>query len=250
MCALELPRYCIMALEDEYKCSAKTWIYSLHMIANAVFFCSYSIICSLWQDSVGASSKVALFRAPVLILLNGSFFVLCAVGFVLCLRAKDMFEFFKTDFYAVYTVIDAGKNLLFFSMISYSGYMILKPLWDHRSRTDSIDETTEHRFKSIMIKLELLLLACFISSMLRFGMLIYKVTILDAGVSGSWYTGPVWWLLSDFIPRLLPSVGFMTIMFGSVLVGKSGQQHHLLQAEDMHEEEEEEEEEGKNLHGP
>jgi len=150
----------------------------------------------------------------------------------------------------VYTVIDAGKNLLFFSMISYSGYMILKPLWDHRSRTDSIDETTEHRFKSIMIKLELLLLACFISSMLRFGMLIYKVTILDAGVSGSWYTGPVWWLLSDFIPRLLPSVGFMTIMFGSVLVGKSGQQHHLLQAEDMHEEEEEEEEEGKNLHGP
>jgi len=238
MCALDLPRYCVMALENEYMCSARTWTYSLHMLANAVFFCSYSIICSLWQNSIGSSSKMALFQTPVLLRLNGSFLLLCIAGFVLCLRAKNIFDFFKTVFYTVYTVVDAGKNLFFFSVISWSGYMIIKPLWDHRARVDSIDETTEHRFKSILVKLELLLLACFISSTLRFGMLIYKVTILDASVRGSWYTGPVWWLLSDFIPRLLPSVGFMVIMFGSVLVGKSGQ-HHLLEVEDVYEDEHE-----------
>jgi len=33
------------------------------------------------------------------------------------------------------------------------------------------------------------------------------------------YTGPFWWLLADFIPRVLPTSAFMFIMFGSILRG-------------------------------
>ncbi|GAB5364695.1 hypothetical protein AAMO2058_000991900 [Amorphochlora amoebiformis] len=217
-CILDVPRYWMMALDDTYTCSSKTWTYSLHLLGNAAFFSSYSIICAMWQDSVGAGKKIFLFTKPVLAFLNVLFLLLCIVGAGLCVTYPTIIAFFTSVFYSIYTIISAGKNVFFFSMIVWSGYSILKPLQE--ARAHGHDEMLNERFRSIMIKLLSLMVVCAITGTLRFLMLLTKIAILHQKFSGRGYTGPFWWLLSDFIPRIIPTVSFMIIMFGSLLIGR------------------------------
>eukprot|EP00467_Chlorarachnion_reptans_P002773 CAMPEP_0114503670 /NCGR_PEP_ID=MMETSP0109-20121206/9775_1 /TAXON_ID=29199 /ORGANISM="Chlorarachnion reptans, Strain CCCM449" /LENGTH=292 /DNA_ID=CAMNT_0001681721 /DNA_START=211 /DNA_END=1089 /DNA_ORIENTATION=+ len=220
MSSLDLPRYYMMAIDNQYACSRQTYAYGLHMLANAAFFSSYSIICSMWQNSVGSGNRITLFRKRTLAIFNVVFLLICVIAFGICLSKDTLYDFFHTRFYSFYTVVTASKNLFFFSALMWSGYEILKPLWATRQTGHRVDHEIEVRFERLMTRLEILICVVFLSGLLRFVMLCMKLAILDGGENPRWYTGPVWWTLSDFAPRLIPSVGFMTLMFGSVLVGK------------------------------
>jgi len=214
---LDLPRYYLMAVTEEYMCSTETWTYSLHILANAAFFVSYSVICSLWQTMVGPDKKIFLFTTPVLVSLNVIFLALCIAGASYCATFHTIFDYFETTFYTVYTIISGLKNLFFFGVILWSGVGILRQIKDSQEPGARVDS----ELHSIVRKLQILLVASFIAIIFRFIALCIKLAILHEEFSGRWYTGPAWWVFSDFIPRLLPLVGFMFIMFGSTLFGKS-----------------------------
>eukprot|EP00466_Bigelowiella_natans_P011442 jgi/Bigna1/140100/aug1.54_g14808 len=173
MATLDLPRYLVVAIDNDYGCSRKTWIYALHMLANAFFFSSYSIICSLWQET------------------------------------ETIFDFFETTFYVVYT--------------------LLWPLYKlGRSNQHIQDENLSNvaaQLRPLMFKIKVLVAVVSISGVLRFIMLCIKISILDesSSSSSSWFTSPAWWVFDDFLPRLLPTSGFMLLMFGSVLVRHKSQ---------------------------
>mmetsp|Transcript_31609 Transcript_31609/g.44014 ORF Transcript_31609/g.44014 Transcript_31609/m.44014 type:complete len:342 (+) Transcript_31609:71-1096(+) len=228
MATLDLPRYLIVAMDNEYGCSRKTWIYALHMLANAFFFSSYSIICSLWQETVAGGRKITLFTRPVLVTFNGIFFFFSLFGVWVCVHQETIFDFFETTFYAVYTVLTACKNLFFFAAISWSGFQILLPLYMVRcgSGLEENDENVPNlaaHLKPIIFKIKVLVVVVSISGLLRFIMLCIKISILDSTSSSYWFTSPAWWVFDDFVPRLLPTAGFMLLMFGSVLVRHKSQ---------------------------
>mmetsp|Transcript_6814 Transcript_6814/g.11261 ORF Transcript_6814/g.11261 Transcript_6814/m.11261 type:complete len:311 (+) Transcript_6814:175-1107(+) len=227
MAFLDLFRFYMMAIDDAYKCSSKTWVYGLHMFANVAFFFSYSVICSIWQDTVGAKASMFFFRKSILLLMNCLFMVITIIGLAFCVTSGTIFDFFNNDYYTFYTIFSAAKNLVFFAAMFWSGHEIMRPLRNVENLAERSDETEEEvikkaRFRTIMRKLQAILCIVFLSALLRIIMLIIKFAILHGETSVSWYTGPVWWLLADFIPRLLPTYAFMFIMFGSVLTGMGG----------------------------
>mmetsp|Transcript_30824 Transcript_30824/g.42947 ORF Transcript_30824/g.42947 Transcript_30824/m.42947 type:complete len:307 (+) Transcript_30824:45-965(+) len=240
MAFLDLFRYYMMAIDDAYKCSAKTWVYGLHMFSNVAFFFSYSVICSIWQDTVGANASMFFFRKSFLLLMNCLFMVITIIGFGFCVSSDTIFEFFNNNYYTFYTIFSAVKNLVFYAAIFWSGNEIMRPLRNVQDLAERSDETEEEgcrkgRFRAIMRKLQAILCVVFLSAVLRVIMLIIKFAILHGGAHVSWYTGPIWWLLSDFIPRLLPTYAFMFIMFGSVLRANRSsklQQHGVSDKDD------------------
>mmetsp|Transcript_360 Transcript_360/g.445 ORF Transcript_360/g.445 Transcript_360/m.445 type:complete len:337 (+) Transcript_360:97-1107(+) len=234
MATLDLPRYLVVAIDNDYGCSRKTWIYALHMLANAFFFSSYSIICSLWQETVGGGNKIIIFTRPMLVTLNAIFFLISLVGVWVCVHQETIFDFFETTFYVVYTVFTACKNLFFFSAISWSGFQLLWPLYKlGRSNQHIQDENLSNvaaQLRPLMFKIKVLVAVVSISGVLRFIMLCIKISILDesSSSSSSWFTSPAWWVFDDFLPRLLPTSGFMLLMFGSVLVRHKSQVVRLV----------------------
>jgi hypothetical protein len=159
MAFADLFRYFALAIDDNYKCSPDTWTYAFHMLGNAAFFgtvslkgqlcvenhlpnahvpslthsCmsfsgSYSVICHMWQNSVGANTTIFLFRRNWLVGLNVLFLILSIVGMGLCIASDNNYTFFHTDFYIAYSLTAALKNLMFFVVIAWSGSRIVRPI--------------------------------------------------------------------------------------------------------------------------
>jgi len=220
----------MMAIDDKYACSSKMWVYALHLLANAAFFGSISIICSMWQNSVGSGKKTVIFSRPVLIVVNCIYLVLVLLLFGLCFTYDDLHDFFRSPAFIIYSMITALKNLFFFSAIVLSGLRILRPLME--AQRHGSDDEMSSKFRGIMLKLVTLIGACTISALLRFVMLCIKIAILSEDYSSDIsFTGPEWWLLADFIPRALPSIGFSVIMFGSILTGRATEESKRMREE-------------------
>lgn len=217
MAFLDLFRYWTLAIDDRYKCSGKTWVYGLHMLANSAFFASYSVICFLWQNSVAVDQNLYVFGRKQLASFNAFFLIFSLAGVGVCEQSDNLEDFFHSGFFAGYTVITATKNLTFFTVILWSGLKVQSKIKESRSIANQTDETMSERFSSILRRLNVILVACVVATITRCIMLVIKLLMLRGEIDGKMFGDFWWWALSDFTPRLLPTACFMTLMFGSLL---------------------------------
>ena len=68
MCLLELPRYCAMIKDQDYRCLA---CYACHILASTVFFALFTYVCHHWSDLLKLSRTVEkVYSKKYLILSN------------------------------------------------------------------------------------------------------------------------------------------------------------------------------------
>eukprot|EP00658_Telonema_sp_P-2_P001524 TRINITY_DN10568_c0_g1_i13.p1 TRINITY_DN10568_c0_g1~~TRINITY_DN10568_c0_g1_i13.p1 ORF type:complete len:356 (-),score=87.72 TRINITY_DN10568_c0_g1_i13:87-1154(-) len=218
----ELPRYIQLVDVQEYKCSSITWTYCLHLIASGFFFSSYTAIIYMYRGVFEADTSVpeelahggcrdfAIQMVSSKMAVNTVNVVFWAVVFFalgVCANSSTLYTFFETTEYKIYIWIDASKNLLYCSAILFASCSLIQELTAAAKALNEVSPGFDVHLPAIW-KLTMLSIVTFICFITRAIMLTLKFVLLESGdtqIGDMTYPGPAWFLLADFIPRLVPS---------------------------------------------
>ena len=220
-------------------------LYIIHIISGGVFFASFSIVCLQWSSLLKLGSYVkALFGVQVIISINVAFIILDLIAIIMCARESSLVDFFESDFFYVYIFGDALKNLFFSFLLAFNGVRLVIKFY-HYSSIDLSDHVVQGKmlskqhsvFSTALYRLTFSLsvaTACFFS---RLVMLIIKSIALnsDDTVTSDRFPlfGFYWFCLSDFIPRILPSLSFILLMKSKRRSFKREMDTSLNQSQDL-----------------
>jgi hypothetical protein len=221
MSLLELPRFFALAITGQY--TSKT-CYCFHMMAGIFFFLGFSIVCRQWSGLLQLGTYFRMvYGYHGLIVFNVVFAVIDFIGMIFCARSISLEAFFDSLPFVVITLIEAIRNLIYSSFLSYYGLRLVRRFW-HFSRLERQTNRNwsccsfshEHVFTKVVFRLTTVLLLTTMCFIFRLTMLSVKMAELH---TEEVFTSPIfpifgllWFTFSDFIPRALPSLAFIFLM--------------------------------------
>jgi hypothetical protein len=234
MCCCELPRYYNIAVYRDY---ASTLTYGIHLMAASFFFAAFSIVCYQWSGllELGSYSR-AIYSKPALLAINIIFCANDIINSAFCILSNDLLAYFVSTSYAIYVMVEAVRNLIFSTFLSYYGLRLIRRFW-HFSNIDArsklsvtgkkgcclwfygllVRSEASSVFTTAVVRLTVVLCIATFCFLLRVVMLILKLVAYhddSFSVTSTFFPlfGLLWFTLCDFIPRALPTISFMILM--------------------------------------
>jgi hypothetical protein len=231
LCALELPRYFGLAVQASY---ASTALYSLHILANSVFFISFSIVCYQWSGLLKLGTYFKIFYGVKgLIAANLTFTIVDIVAVAVCVLSRNLDAYFSSFFFEIFTFIEAVRNVVYVTFLTFYGLKLVFRFWHFSSISTSVASSGGNRwipaniqmsggagenqmFKQAVCRLTTVLTVTSICFLLRMCMLAAKMAALYSSrvITTETFTlfGFWWFVFADFLPRVVPTVAFMQLM--------------------------------------
>jgi hypothetical protein len=222
LCVLELPRYFGLAVQQAYSSTA---LYSLHILANSVFFISFSIVCYQWSGLLKLGTYFKLFYGiKGLIAANLTFTVIDIVAVAVCVLSTNLDKYFSSFFFEIFTFIEAVRNVIYSGFLTYYGLKLVFRFWHFSSMSTarwmptafSSAGNENQLFKQAVCRLTSVLVVTSLCFLLRMCMLAAKMAALYSHrviTSGTFTLFGFWWFVfADFVPRVVPCMAFMQLM--------------------------------------
>lgn len=250
MSVLEYPRYIELFASGHYDSKVAYSIHILagnfFFLAFSIVCQQWATLLE-----IGVYAKM-FYGSNGIFIANVVFLVIDIVSMSLCLTSPTLLDFFRSPAFTVFSCIEAVKNFTYTAVLSYNGIQLICRLWNYsqgeRQHTSvfrelklccnccgsvgddaalavgfpsSSDPTVlvappEALFLNVVLRLTMVLVLSTVCFLLRVAMLIVKIVAIhtDRAVTTSSFPlfGVLWSLLSDFIPRVLPSLAFMYLM--------------------------------------
>lgn len=241
MSVMEMPRYFNLALYDSYTSQSA---YCCHIIAGIFFFAAFSILCHQWCTLLQAGDSfifAVVYGKYGLLISNIGFALDDVVTIVICLQYGSLDDFFHSNDFYVFTLVEGVRNILYSSFLSYFGIMLVRRLWrlDSIQRQASLaargsynnevesafwlinfwkyankltEDSPENVFALKVFRVTAVLTLCSVCFIVRVSMLVVKLVTLDYNTVPTFSLfGILWFTLADFIPRVVPSIAMMKI---------------------------------------
>eukprot|EP01038_Epipyxis_sp_PR26KG_P014907 gene14907-20051_t len=236
MALLELPRYLIMVIEQQYTSRIG---YGFHIVSGVFFFAAFSIVCRQWSGLLQMGTYVsAVYGKRGLIISNVAFGIVDCSALIVCAMDHSLQSYFNSQGFEVLTFIEGIRNCVYSSFLSYYGIKLLKRFWHFskieqqsmkkanmpnitelfcwKTQTRNSGVGQEPVFTKVVIRLTAVLLLSTICFAVRVCMLIAKMAIIHSysSITTKNFTlfGVLWFTFSDFIPRATPTLAFIFLM--------------------------------------
>lgn len=241
MSLLEYPRFIQFITENQYTSKVA---YAFHIISSYLFFTMFTIVCYQWSSLLDLDSySKSLYNKPSLLIANLAF--LCNdLQAIIYLGSTNgsLMDFFESIDYGIYTIIDGIRNLVYSSILTYYGVILISRFWHYSTTYTEWDsqntlntlstneenepcptikfkfmskyKTPRKAFMNAVFKITIILSISTICFILRITMLITKLIFLHSTNSITYQNlySVSWFIFADFIPRSLPMIIIMTLM--------------------------------------
>ena len=250
MAVLEYPRYIELFASGHYDSKVAYSIHILagnfFFLAFSIVCQQWATLLE-----IGVYAKM-FYGSNGIFIANVVFLTIDVISMSLCLTSPSLLNFFRSPAFTVFSCIEAVKNFTYTAVLSYNGILLIQRLWNcsqsECQRTSvfrelklccsccsavnddaalavgfsSSSEPTLHvappeaLFLNVVMRLTMVLVLSTVCFLLRVAMLIVKIVAIhtNCAVTNPSFAlfGVLWSLLSDFIPRVLPSLAFMYLM--------------------------------------
>lgn len=188
-------------------------------------------------SSGGGTYFRAVYGLNGLIVTNVVFAIIDVVAVIACATYSTLQAYFDSLGFEILTFIEGVRNVVYSVFLAYYGVKLVRRFW-HFSKierqslrvqkqtcfqlwissfSDSTDNgTREAVFTKVLLRLTTVLILSTVCFMVRVCMLLAKMVALH---SDSYLTSPsftlfgiLWFIVSDFIPRVLPCLAFILLM--------------------------------------
>lgn len=202
----EIPRYALLLETRQY---TSVEAYASHLVGSAIYFAMFSIVCYMWNGLV-ASHQRRLFTSKWLGIVNGVFSVYVVWMMYVCVSLGDLEELFLSTGFAVYTIVDTVKNVVYGVAIYWYGSELLSMIGGFAMAAEDRVTVVAHLRRAVR-RLMLAMMVCLGCFLLRAAMLFLKVMSLNGIVEFPLF-GITWWILDDFVPRGVPAIAFLLLL--------------------------------------
>jgi hypothetical protein len=246
VCLFEIPRFLSIAITTNYQSKL---FYIFHLFSSIFFFGAFTIVCLQWSSLLKLGTYVSIIYSFKGVLISNLLFILIdIIAMIVCGLSSSLHSFFRSTFFEWFTFLDTFKNLLYSSLLFFYGFKLILKFYRYNSleisyhffQTDltptttstsasaagsassaALQSTTNYgqrktAFGIALKKLTIVLFVTTICFFVRVMMLIVKLIALRGDLLMSSPTIPlfgfVWFLLSDWIPRCIPSFAFVYLM--------------------------------------
>lgn len=212
MCLFEIPRYLTICIFEDYN-SRMTYV--CHIFASTIYFAAFSIVCSQWAGLLQLGMIAGyIYSNSGLFFANIFFGLFDFIAAIFCLAADDLEMFFESFPFAVYILVDAVKTTFYSALLAYYGIKLVLKFYRYNKIELAIGNN--NIFGTALNRVTIVLMISTICSLVRISMLIMKLlaTHTHMIVTRSYFSlfGLLWFVCSDFIPRVLPSYMFIILM--------------------------------------
>mmetsp|Transcript_28039 Transcript_28039/g.39924 ORF Transcript_28039/g.39924 Transcript_28039/m.39924 type:complete len:411 (-) Transcript_28039:112-1344(-) len=241
MSIMEMPRYFNLAIDDSYTSQSA---YCCHIISGIFFFAAFSILCHQWCTLLQAGDSfifAVVYGKYGLLISNIGFAIDDVVTISICMQYESLDDFFHSNDFYVFTLVEGVRNILYSSFLSYYGIMLVRRLWrlntiqrqaslaargSYNNDVESgfwfinfwkyasklTEDTPENVFALKVFRVTAVLTLCSVCFIIRVSMLVVKLVTLDYNTVPTFSLfGILWFTLADFIPRVIPSIALMKI---------------------------------------
>lgn len=238
MSIFELPRYFALAVDAQY---TSVTCYCFHIVAGPFFFLGYSIVCWQWSGLLELGSYFkAVYGYNGLLVVNVAFVITDFTGLIICATSPSLAAYFASTAFIVITFLEACRNLVYSTFLTFYGLKLVRRFSQFSKRElqtqfTEIDQPNQafcptwlrclypcqpmkedQVFTRVVTRLTSVLLLVTFCFLLRFIMLIGKMAELHTQKEYTNHVfslfGLLWFCLSDFIPRAVPSLAFIFLM--------------------------------------
>jgi hypothetical protein len=238
VCLFEIPRFLSIAITTNYQSKL---FYIFHLFSSIFFFGSFTIVCLQWSSLLKLGTYISVIYSFKGVLISNILFILIDfIAMIICGLSSSLHSFFRSAFFEWFTFIDTFKNLLYSSLLFFYGVKLILKFYRYNSleisyhffqsdltpitssaTSSSLPSTINYgqrktAFGIALKKLTIVLFVTTVCFFVRVMMLIVKLIALRGDLLMSSPTVPlfgfVWFLLSDWIPRCIPSFAFVYLM--------------------------------------
>ena len=228
MCIFEIPRFLSIAILQDYQSKL---FYIFHLISTIFFFISFSLVCIQWSTLLKLGTYISIvYSYQGIFIANLLFGIIDFIAMIKCGISPSLHQFFRSNFFLWFTFLDTFKNLLYSSLLSFYGLKLILKFYRYNTieLTYNLFQNDQTVYKNSFygqkktafgIALKKLTIVLFLSTLcfiIRIIMLISKIIALRGNILVSSPTIPLfgflWFCLSDFIPRSIPSLAFVYLM--------------------------------------
>jgi hypothetical protein len=126
MAILELPRYLLMIISQDYH---SQWGYSCHILANYLFFLLITIVIwilvAVLELDLQQQILILLYSKHGIYGINIGLFVTSVVEIILCLLSSSLESYFDSLAYEIYVFIECLTVLFYIGIITAYGIRIV-----------------------------------------------------------------------------------------------------------------------------
>lgn len=228
VCFFEIPRFLSIAITTNYQSKL---FYIFHLISSIFFFAGFTIVCLQWSSLLKLGNYVSIvYSFKGVLISNAIFTIIDIIAMIVCGTSSSLHSFFRSIFFEWFTFLDTFKNLLYSSLLFFYGIKLIIKFYRYNTieltynifQSDLITEQNTpygQRKTAFGIALKKLTIVLFLTTLcffIRVMMLIFKIIALRGNMMMSSPTVPlfgfIWFTLSDWIPRCIPSFAFVYLM--------------------------------------